>query len=512
MSDSPGRKKLRVVTIPINFRPLLFVALSIAFGMVLFKFFQTLKIWTILIPLVFFALIFSLIYFFIEKEDKPTATMTVLICVVFALIGGLLLGLNINKVKEGQVEDGKYTVVGVVSNCSYNAGAYNITLTECSYNGKTGGDLFVYGVNTQIDLYDVVEVKCYAKKTEVIISGAISSSFINQWSMIASDLYGITIKGEEKSVASAFKNVTDEVFFNVLGENGGILSALIRGDTSKMKENVNPFRFIGIAHIFAVSGMHVGLLFTAITFLFRKIKLKKIVNAILSCLILFFYSYVCGLSPSSLRAAIMCACIAISRAIGEKYDGINALSVAFIIITVIFPYELFSIGFILSFVISFSIIALSPPLKRFLSFMPEKFAESLSTLIASQLAALPITVSSFGYFSFISFVANLVLLPVVTIIYYCTVIGLICCLILPINELITLFIPKILSLGTIGVTDILSRVVVQITTYPVIFSYAYYPLLITCSDVINVPKNLKFACGIGCITLILCATVLTRIL
>ena len=493
------------MTKPLNFRPILLCALSLLLGVLLFNYHPTLGEWTVVIPLILALIIFIIFFIVVEKDKRFTVAMTVVFCLLFLFIGMTSFSLSVKSIEKSQVESGSYTVIGEVKECTYNDGRYTVILDGCSYDGKDGGRLYVNGFTDKIQLYDILEIECYVYPYQAIGEKEISKSVKSNRVMCAYEIYEYSILGKANTLPSKFKQLTDRIFESVLGENAGILSALIRGDVSEMKENVKSFRVVGIAHIFAVSGMHVGLLFTAISFLLKKVPLSKWLKVITTCSILFLYSYLCGFSASSLRAAIMCSCLVISGRLGEKHDRVNALAEAFIIIVIFSPVEIFSVGFILSFIASFSIIILAPPIKRLFSFLPQAFSDSLGVLIATQISVLPLSVYYFGGFSFASFFANFILLPIVSVIFYLTVIGLTICLILPINELIALFVPKVLVLGAQGITNILSLNPIVLEKFPFAFSTVYYGMLFSLSDLFNFPKKFKIICAVGIILIILVA-------
>ena len=488
---------------PINFRPILLCALSLFLGVIIFQYYPVFKAWTIVIPIVGVGLIALLFCALVKRENRQVVLNAAAICLVFVFVGMLSLGLRVHGLTKDNPQDGVYTVVGEVKKVSYKQGAWYFTLTDCEYDGARGSDLYVYAVTNEVELYDIVKLKGYAKGEGVIDGVKISNKILSGRPMSISEPYELEIIGRSDSLASRFKTRTDQIFYKALGEDGGILSALIRGDVSKMKEGVDLFRLAGIAHIFAVSGMHIGLIYAALSFMFSKIKIKRGIKVAVISLALVFYSYLCGLSSSSLRAVIMCTCLMLSKLLGEKHDGVNALSEAAIIVVLINPLDMFSAGFKLSFLVCLSIIILAPPIKSVLKFMPEAFSSSISVLCASQLAAIPLSVIYFSGVPLISFVANFLLLPIVSLLYYFVAIATLLCLVLPINELIALFIPKILIVGIKGITEciVMIPLIVDYMTKPIMA--VYYFLLFCISDVVNLPKKVKFSCGVVFLALVL---------
>ena len=496
---------------PINFRPILFCALSLVLGIVCYKFYPTFKGLTLILPTIFLTAIFLPLIIFCKKESRKSFALTFAFCVLFSIIGVGLITNAIDKSVNSQVDNGRYTVVGEVEHCSYTNGSYYVRLINCRYDGKEGGTLYVKGIGKEVGLYDILEVDCYAVKSNFNEDGKVSKDLLSKRDMITSAVYGVEIVGYKNSLASKFKLITDEKFKDVGGSYGGTLSALIRGDTSEMRENVTLYRSVGIAHIFAVSGIHVGLLFIAVSFILSKIKINRLIGALIACFSLVFYSYLCGFTSSSLRATVMCTCLAITKILGEKKDRVNSLAVAMIIILTINPLDLFSIGFLLSFVVSFSLITIAPPIERRLPFRSDKIKGAVSVLIASQLSALPVSVYVFGSFSIISLLANFLILPIVTIIFYFTVIGVVICMILPINAHIALFIPNFLNVGTSVVVEFISKFPFAISFFSVGLMTIYYFLLLCFSDLVNLSKRTKITCIMGVIAVIILTFIISII-
>ncbi len=507
MFDSGRRGKLQDIVKPINFRPIALCALSLMLGIILFRYSPSLKAWTVITPILAVVLVAVALWFLLEKEHRFKAILTCAFCLAFVLIGIATFGIYQNLAVKSIPKNGVYTVQGEVKSVSYKDGEYFVGLKNCEYDGEVGEDLFLFGISQEVGLYDLLSVKCEVYKAENSDGVKITNAVIDGSIMQTSKIYSVEIIGKSQSVASKFKSATDRIFINVLGENGGILSALLRGDTSVMKGTVQLFRLVGIAHIFAVSGMHIGLIYTALTVFFRKLKIRRWIKTFSTIAVIFFYSYLCGFTPSSLRAVITCSCLALSNFYGEKYDGVNALSEASIIILILRPCDLFSAGFILSFAIAFSIITLSPPIQRALGFLPEKFASAIAVLFSSQALALPLSIAFFGGFSLVSFLANFILLPVVTILFYFVVVGTLFCLILPINELIALFIPTVLTTGVVGVTEFIARFPLQIDYFPKFMAICYIGLLLVGCDLINLPKKVKFSCAVMAVILVFFACI-----
>ena len=124
------------------------------------------------------------------------------------------------------------------------------------------------------------------------------------------------------------------------------------------------FRYGGIAHIFAVSGLHIGVIYGLLYGILRRLRVKGFVRLPVVFAALLFYCGVCGFSPSSVRALVMCTVLMIADAAGYAYDRLNSVSAASLVVLVINPVYLFSVGFQLSVAAAAGIIVLGGHLGR----------------------------------------------------------------------------------------------------------------------------------------------------
>src|SRR5699024_1170190 len=119
--------------------------------------------------------------------------------------------------------------------------------------------------------------------------------------------------------------------------------------------------------------------------------------------------------PSVIRSNIMFTILFCSKITAEKFDSINTLLFSMFVVLIWNPFWLFNIGFQLSFMVTLSIIILTPAIKN--KFYPYKnsIINSLSGIIAAQLGSLPIIAYYFNTISLVSIFANLVVVPVLSL-------------------------------------------------------------------------------------------------
>lgn len=505
MDDSERGERIRFLDKPINFRPILFCALSFGAGILIFGKFAADKRLAAWIVVAFLAAVLLLSFPFCIKYPIKYYIATSVAVILFCVAGFFYADYKFEKFGDSQIPDGDYLVSGEVENVIGRNGYYGYTLKNCTYNGKKGGSLYVGGCKTKFDKYDKINVVCSVRVENLYQGSGVSSHVIYGQADYTEKIIYTELVGKSNSPRADFARKTDEIFGNMSKESAGIAKALICGDAEGMGDNIDAFRLSGLAHVFAVSGMHVGLIFAAVSFAIKRIPIKKIYKSLIVCSILYFYSYLCGLTASSLRAATMCSFIAIAGAIGEKKDRINSISVAAIVVLLINPFDLFAKGFILSFSVSFGLIVLTSPLKRAFSFMTKKLGDALSVTVAAEATSIPLSVYFFGYFPLVAIVTNLFLIPLVSIGFYMLWICFIVCAILPINRLIALFIPDKLFSLLADLCEVFADFPYKITVFPTAVAVLFYGAVLISSEFVNADSFTKKTTGIYAIVAVIVA-------
>ncbi|HCW09016.1 MAG TPA: hypothetical protein DGG95_16795 [Cytophagales bacterium] len=153
----------------------------------------------------------------------------------------------------------------------------------------------------------------------------------------------------------------------VHGENErAIAIALVLGVTDGIDNDLqNAYAASGAMHVLAVSGMHVGIIYAIILFLFKPIDKKrngKWVIAIVSLFCLWVFSFVTGNSPSVLRAVTMFSFIAVARPFGKRTNIYNTLAASVLVLLIYNPYLIMSVGFQLSYLAVLGIVYLQRPI------------------------------------------------------------------------------------------------------------------------------------------------------
>ncbi len=198
--------------------------------------------------------------------------------------------------------------------------------------------------------------------------------------------------------------------------NADLMTSIILGDSSYLEEDfLRLYRDMGLAHILAVSGLHIGIISAFIFFLLSRLGLKRKMNVLLTLLVIWIYGYLIDFPPSILRANIMFSIFYYSQIIHEPYDSINTLSFAAFVLLIINPYYIFNIGFQLSFMATLSILLFYPKIRDMFKPEKKKFYNTLSALLSVHIGLLPIQVYYFNTISLLSILANLIIVPILSI-------------------------------------------------------------------------------------------------
>lgn len=195
-----------------------------------------------------------------------------------------------------------------------------------------------------------------------------------------------------------------------------ILQAILFGDKEGLAEaQLNVWKNLGVMHVFAVSGLHVGYVLVLALALGRCLRLSPSFLLVLTTLLLLFYGALCGFTPSVSRAIIMAVVGLGAYEFGREKDFATSLALAAFILLLINPTYLFEAGFQLSFAATAGIVYFYPLWDYLLSFLPP-WRRYLAAPLAAQLATFPFVTYHFNTFPLLALPANLLVVPVVGVV------------------------------------------------------------------------------------------------
>ncbi len=199
------------------------------------------------------------------------------------------------------------------------------------------------------------------------------------------------------------------------------LSSLMVGIALGIKDNIpgetmKAVKNSGVAHVLAVSGLHTGIIYAALELIFYRLGLSGTYSFIIGSIAIIFYSFMAGLYPSVIRAAIMIIVFMLAKVVGRENDPVNSLCLSATILLLLNPLTLFSISFQLSYAAVIGIMLFYDPLKKFFERFPRYLRDSIAVVISAQLVVGPVLAYYFYKISIIGFVTNLLVVPLVSII------------------------------------------------------------------------------------------------
>lgn len=196
------------------------------------------------------------------------------------------------------------------------------------------------------------------------------------------------------------------------------MKGIILADRTEMdKATVRDFRNSGMMHILAISGTHMAIIFGVIllvlNFLFPpKFRRHKIVLALL---LIWSFAVFIDFGNSVVRSCVMISAYYMFVLLQRKTDLLHSMAIAGFVILAANTNQLFEVGFQLSFVAVFGIYWFNQPILKYLPQPKNKFQNFMvnifSISMSAQLATIPLLIYYFHQYSFISVIANLVIIP-----------------------------------------------------------------------------------------------------
>lgn len=226
---------------------------------------------------------------------------------------------------------------------------------------------------------------------------------------------------EEKSFQSIIISGRDYLTaqFYKLGyseETQGFIQALLFGIKTNLNDEIQQqFKDFGILHVLAVSGMHVVLLFSTISYVLRKLRVSKNVITVILIVFLLIFSLMAGFSGSVVRASLMCLMTIVGTLTGRRIHTINLLVGSMLLILLFDPDYLFDVGFQLSYLAVFAIVFCYPVVQHYFTFknwILNYFGQLVGVSLVAQLGVLPLSIYYFKQIPLLFLIGNIIAIPI----------------------------------------------------------------------------------------------------
>lgn len=367
-----------------------------------------------------------LLVFFLSWSIKDKSWVKIVLPLVAFVVGIGLFAICDITYFQGVKTDGEYAVSGRVEyvNKEYDT-TQMLILSNVEVEGKkqskniyikyrkygkgleVGDEIEFVGVLDKVKLWDMGSLNTFYYKNKIASFCSLSSG-------------DKTLISSRKKLSEKFQGaVKDKLLENMTEQNAEISYASIFGDKSGIDEEIqNAFSAVGVAHLLAISGLHIGFFVSLLSFVLSKCRLHKKWHVLIIAPILFVYCYLCRFSPSVLRATIMSVVALLAHCFGRKNDALTTFSIALVLVLLVRPLDIFDGGLQLSFLCVFSLIILSPIIQKgFNKIKLEKLGKILSPVIAVQIGTLPVLMKLFKSISLLTILANMVCVPIFEVAY-----------------------------------------------------------------------------------------------
>lgn len=440
-------------------------------------------------------------------------TLLALYALVFFL-GTFLFGLQYNVDYSALDPSAEYRVTGRVSNRErLNQPSRKYTLSDVVFANESGEvpldrDVLVYSA----DLLEYGDLIAFAAKPEQPSTPRNPGGFDEKMYLAASGAafsfyaYDVAYEGNVGGwygvplfIRETLADKIDQMYTE---ETAPVAKAMFLGIKDELPDEMREeFSATGIAHVLAISGLHVTILAAVLDFILKKCKVGRTARFITEMIFLVSYAFITAFAISVVRAVLMSVFVIFGRWKFLKRDTLTCLCAALLLILLVSPAQLFAAGLLMSFGAVFGLLCLMPPIERWLARV--RFKNTFSTMLGASgvasVAIAPLTAYYFGNIVWIAPLANFYAIPLATVIVAFTGLSaLIALLAVPVGSLFAL-VSQVAITFLIYCNNAIARSgvgAVPVEGFPVLSGIAVFAVLYICSDyVLSARKWKAIVCG-----------------
>ncbi len=424
----------------LNFRPIPLFALVFCGG-ILSSYALYRGYWYYALPLA--AIITALLVLFLILK-KRNLIQILCLCLAACISGACCFTVSANVIENkriGKAEGvltGTFTDLSDAENGRYYLKDAQLTTAQGEIivlKGKVKLYLYEWGCSTERDFDfaagNIVYCNCFVEDINVLADGVDTYSYADGVYYIAYSAYGAYTQKGKSTIAENVRGYIKTTLYRYMeSENAALALGLVIGDRSGMRwEDREAFRKSGLAHVFSVSGLHIGFLAAVFNFILSKLNVPVKRRFFIVILPLTAYAYLTGFVPPVVRSLVMTVVLLGLSALGKKSDMLTSLSISALIILAVKPLTIFDAGFLLSVAAVFGICAIGTPLSRIVSRTAWKnpvknLFNGAFVSLGAGVATIPLVAYFYNEVSLISLFSNLILLPLITVCFFAVIIGL----------------------------------------------------------------------------------------
>lgn len=253
-----------------------------------------------------------------------------------------------------------------------------------------------FGQFDEADYYHSLGIVCKMKATDIEVT---DSSY--------RPIQEALENGKSKFIRSLYDICDDST--------AGLFAAILLGDKSDLSEDTKKlYQKNGIAHMLAVSGLHVSIIGLSVYRLLRK-RFSYQVSGSISVFLLLCFGIMTGGGAATMRAVIMFVVLIGSEILGRSYDGITSLSLTGVLLLLDNPYYLYQCGFQLSFAAISAISIVTPIICNILG-IKSKIGKTLCFNLCITMMTSPMIAFYYYELPTYSILVNLLTVPLVTLV------------------------------------------------------------------------------------------------
>ena len=345
-----------------------------------------------------------------------------LIVLLFAISFGMALADFDALYSQGAIVDGEVTI-----SCRVKEADEELYLMEnLVIDGKeVKGKAYLRSTKRQLHIGDEITLKGELKTYDVDVFDTSSASLYADEIYYKIDNYAFLRweTGKRTFFERVKLRLEEGIERYLTPENAGVMKSLLFGDKTTMYEEDNAvLTDIGLAHVFAVSGLHVGILALFLSFILRKVRVPSYLVIALTAVVVVLYGVITGFPAGVKRALVMYLIASLAKPLGRKNDSLTSLSLAAGVILLTHPRELFDIGFLMSVSAVLGIVCFYKPLYTFLSRISANRivrygCKLIATTISANVLILPIQFNVYNSVPTYSVLSNVLILPILTVVF-----------------------------------------------------------------------------------------------
>lgn len=407
-------------------RPFVFITIPLIIG-IIFSYYFNLSIF-----FVFFSIMFLLVYYFLNLIKDKSNNINMFF--IFMFLGMILIRINLNMSTLSLKIGENIILKGVVEEIKYEKdeeAKYIIdvlSLMDDKENVKVNEKLVLKIIgDRKLELGDRIIFNGTLKEP---LSNGNPNLFNYKLSLLSNRVFTtmtvkdyslLEVNGENKELKYRmkikFKEDIERTFDAHLNEeNSSLMKSIVLGEYSYLDEDsISKYKDLGLAHILAVSGLHIGIIAGFLIFILSNLGIKRKKVVLFTLLFIWFYGFLIGFPPSLLRANIMFSILYYAQVLSEPYDSMNGLFFAMFILLVINPMWIFNLGFQLSFLATFSIIYFTPKIQEWFYPYRNKFIYALVGILGVYIGVLPLQAYYFNKISLLGILGNLIIAPILSL-------------------------------------------------------------------------------------------------